>query len=216
MSDEVIVLNEGLESRTSKTGKTRYTIRVTAEPIAVNLDAKALGAPVAQAIAHHFRERVRGISAVAAPATLKARESAQRAFKAGKAWAMKRYAGGRIGPMEPNQTNTAFNDSRRFADSITANASKDNAWRINVAANRLDERTAGASGVQRIWQRLVQLVPEFGNPALLMQSDIIRASVKRAQQDMIKVARATTGKLEVSRVKALFDVGRGIANLFSA
>lgn len=209
---EIVILNEGLESR-SRGGKTRYTIRVTAEPLAINLDPKSLGAPVAQAIVHHFKERIRGISAVAAPATLKAREVAQRAFKAGKPWAMKRYSGGRTGPMEPNQTNRAFNDSTRFGETITANASKDNAWRINVAANRL---SGDANTVQRIWTRLTQLVPEFANPALLMESDIIKASIKRAQSNMIKKARATTGGLQISLAKTLFDTARNVANLFSA
>lgn len=217
MSDDVAVLNNyGLEQRTSSSGKVRYTIKVVAEPLAINLDPKTLGAPVAQAIAHHLRERIRSIAAVASPRTIKARESAERAFRAGKSWAMKRYAGGRTGAKDPNQTNRAFNDSGRFADSIVANASKDGAWRINVAANRLDEKTAGAAGVQRIWQRLVEYVPELGSPAKLLESDIIRASIKRAQTEMIKKTKATSTKLQISLVKSLFDTARIVGDLLSA
>lgn len=211
--DDILVINEGakLESHTSKSGKTRFTVTIQSEPVVFNFDPHLLGAPVAQAIAHHFRERVKQISAVASPATIKAREAAAKAFQRGEAWATKRYGGGRTGPMEPNQSNRLFNDSGRFAETITANAGrKDAVWRVNVAANRL----SGDPGtVQRIWKRLVELVPEFGNPALLLGNDVIRASIKRAQGDMVRKAGKTTGKLQVGVAKALFRTVKSLANI---
>lgn len=195
MRNGVIVINRSLEQRRSKSGKIRHTIRIEAEPLIIDTDPKRLGRPVAEQIANHYRERIRGISATAAPATLKYRERAAKAFSEGKSWAMKRYAGGRTGALPPNQNTTAFNDSGRFANTIAANASSDNAWRINVAANRLDERTAGAAGVLRIWNRLVELVPEFGNPALLMNNDVLRRTIQRVAKERIKKGKMSDREL---------------------
>lgn len=210
MPDDVIILNEGLEARTSKSGKQRFTVRIKAEPIVVNTSKEAIGGPVAEAIAHHLRERIKGIAAVASAATLEYRKKAQAAFKRGAPWAMKRYAGGRTGPMEPNQSNRAFNDSGRFAGTIVANASKDGAWRVNVAANRLSGDPATA---QRIYAKLVQYVPELANPALLMQNAIVKRTLENAQRDMIKKAKATTGKLQVGLARALFKTVRQVGAL---
>jgi hypothetical protein len=191
MRDDVMIINPGLEARTTKSGKGRFAVRIDAEPIIINNSPKELGKPVAEAIANHFRQRIRTLAAVTSPATLRARKVAAKAFAEGKAWAMKRYAGGRIGSLPPNQTEMLFRDSGRFADSIVANASADNAWRINVAANRLDPATAGTSGVQRIWQRLVQLIPEFGNAALLMDNEILKRTIRRVAEERIKVGKVT-------------------------
>ena len=213
-----MVINEGLRSKTSKSGRTRFSIRIEAEPVFVQTDPKALGAPVAQAIAFHLREKMKAISATASPATIKARRIAEMAVQGGKAWAMKRYAGGRIGGRPPGQTDRLFNDSGRFADSIVAAGAKDGSWRINVAANRLDPQTAngGAAAIGRIWTRLVQLVPAFGDVRVLMnESDIVRARVK-TQQAMISKGKKTEGKASAwdlakaaaQTARALFDVAR--------
>lgn len=209
--DNITILNEGLESRTTKSGKQRFSIKITAEPIIINTDPKALGAPVAQAIAHHLREKMRAISAVASPATIRAREVARRALLKGEAWAVKRYAGGRMGSRIPAQSDRLFNDSGRFAESIVAAAASDGTWRVNVAANRLDPATlnGGAGAVERIWQRLVALVPAFGNiGALLEESDVVRARI-RAQETMIRKGKATSGKVSAMDVaKALADTAK--------
>jgi hypothetical protein len=207
--DEVTVLNQGLRSRTSASGKTTFSVVMKSEPIVINTGPAALMQPIAQAVAHHLRERMRGIGESASKATIKARAVAQRAFNAGAPWAVKKYAGGRIGAMAPNQTTRKFNDSGRFiAGLVAAYAGKDGTFRINVPANRLDPATAtgGQAGVERIWKELVRLVPEFGDVSLLMQNDVIKATVKRATSDMIKVARARTDELQVSAAKALFRI----------
>lgn len=211
-SEDVVVINQGLEQRTSKTGKQRYTIKVSSEPVIFNLDPKALGAPVAQAIAHHFRERIKGIAAKAAPATIKAREVAARAFAAGKPWAMKRYSGGRTGAMAPDQSYSLFNDSGRFAQSITANASSGGAWRVNVAANRL---SGDPGSVAKIYARLVELVPEFGNPALLMQNDVLKRTIEKATQQMITKARMQTGKLQVQLIRSILGLAGQVGELMA-
>jgi hypothetical protein len=187
--DDIVVINQpGLEQRTSKTGRVRYTIRIKSEPVAFNLNAKELGAPVAAALAHYFREEVKGITAQAAPATLDARKRFAKAAAAGKAWATKRYTGGKIGATTPNTGSSLFNDSGRLAQSIQAQASGESGWRINVAGNRLDPRTAnngGAAAVERIWTRLVQLVPAFADVSIAFASDELLKARAKSQQMLV-------------------------------
>lgn len=208
--DEIVVLNEGYETRTSKTGRTRTVIKVTAEPIVVNFSKDAMGGPVAAAIAHHFRERIKGITALASPATIRARKVAAKAFAAGEAWAVKRYSGGKTGAMAPNQSDRAFNDSGRFASSITANASKDGAWRVNVAANRLSGEPAM---VDRVYRKLVELVPEFGNPALLLENDVVRRAIESAHRNMIQVGRAAANSNAWKALAATMRVAKQFGSL---
>lgn len=173
----VVALNNGLEMRTSKSGKSRFTVRIDAEPIYVVTDPKTLGAPIAAAIALHLRERVLGITATVSAATTRARKTATKAFANGEPWAMKIFAGGRTGITPPTNSDRMFNFSGRFAQTITANASKDNAWRINVAANRL---SGSATDVRNIWTKLVELVPEFENVGLILeQNDLLRGRLKQ-------------------------------------
>lgn len=212
MADDVVVINEGLEQRTSKSGKTRYTIKVRSEPVIFNLDPKAIGATVAQGIIHHLRERVRGITAEAAPATIAARKVLAKAYAAGKPWALQRLSGGRTGATPPTDSTKAMNHSGRFVNSITGNVSSDGAWRINVAANRLDARTGN---VQRFWSRLVELVPEFGDSKRLLESDIVRKSIERASSDMIKKANATTGKLQVQLIRSILGLGKQVSSILA-
>jgi hypothetical protein len=214
MSD-VMIINQGYELRTSKSGKQRVTIVVKSEPVILNVDPKTLGQPIALAIAKHFQERIKGITAVAAPATIKARQAAAKAVSEGKAWAMKRYGGGRMGLRQPNQSDRLFNDSGKMWESITATASKDGAWRVNVAASRLNPETltGGMAALGRIIQRLNDLVPEIQNPALLMQNDILKRVIKNATESAIKKAQARTTELRIEAAKRLFDLLRVGANV---
>lgn len=219
MGDDVfdpMIINQGLKSRTSKSGKQTFSVSVTAEPIIINTGPAAFIAPVAQAVAHHLKERMRGISETASKATLKARKAAEMAMQAGKPWATKRYAGGRIGAMPPNKSDRLFNDSGRFADGlVAAYVGKDGTFRINVPANRLDPSTTsdGQAGVARIWQRLVQLIPEFADAGKLMENDVIRATAKRSMSNMIKKAKATQDKLAVDAVRGLFNIASSVSRI---
>jgi hypothetical protein len=192
--DDIVVLNEGYELRTSKSGKTRFTIVQKSESLYINTSPRELGAEIANAMALTLREKMKGIGVTVSPATKRAREVAARAFARGESWAMKRYAGGRTGAMAPGQSDKMFQDSGRMAESITANASKDDSWRINVAANRFsaDTATGGAAGVQKIWAKLLELVPEFGNVALLMQSNMVLAAMVKTKDRMIQKGKASS------------------------
>jgi hypothetical protein len=213
-NDAIAVINEGLVSRTTKSGKQRFHIRIEAEPVIFALDPKALGAPIANAIANHLRERMKAITDLASPATMRARQSAEMAIQAGKQWARQRYAGGRMGGRAPNSSNRLFNDSGRFAESIVAKADKHGAWHVNVAANRLDPTHIGVEAVQKIWAKLVELVPEFANAgAILERNDMIRRTVQRA----IRVGQKTDGKASAWDVaRAAADLARSAADLFAA
>jgi hypothetical protein len=208
-TDDVIVINQGYEVRTSKSGKQRVTVVVKSEPVIINTDPKALGRPVAAAIVHHLREKVAGISAKAAANTLRARATELATFVRGAPWVMKRFSGGKMGSLPPNQSDRAFNNSGRFAKSITGNASSDGSWRINVAANRLDSSTSG--GVERIYQKLLEYVPEFGDPGKLLENDIVRKSIERSMQDMIKKAEATSKSLGIGVARGIFELVRAAA-----
>jgi hypothetical protein len=218
MADDIIVINEGYETRTSKTGKKRVVIVVKAEPLVHNFDVKELGRGVAEAIAAHFRERIKAIAATAKPATIRAREIAAKAFAGGKPWAVRRYSGGKIGAMPPNQSDRLFNDSGRMAESIVASASSDNVWRVNVAANRLDERTT--KSVARIFERLAELVPEIRNPAALLESPAVASAIEVGMREAIVKLEATTkavdirtAKLKMQATKAALGIGKQLVRL---
>lgn len=175
--ESMIVIAEGRELRTSKSGKTRCTIHVTSEELIHNFSPKQLAAGPAAAIANFYRQALRNIQEVASPATLRNRKVAAKAFALGKAWAVQRYSGGKMGPMAPNQTDREFNDSGRMAASIAVNASSDGSYRVNVAANRLN----GATGnFERIWAKLVSLIPEFEDFEKLLNNSFVNAAVQKA------------------------------------
>lgn len=203
-SDTVMVLNDyGFTKRTSTTGRTRYTVTIKSEPILVNTDPRALTRGPAEAIAAHLRTRITGINATASPATLRAREVAEKALAAGKPWARQRYAGGRIGQRQPGQSDNLFNDSGRFAESIAVGAVKDG-WVINVAANRLDARTfrGGEAGLLAMVEQLKRFVPEFGDAKRLAEVLPVRRAVNEAVAGMLKKASERTVDLEIARMKA--------------
>lgn len=213
--DDIIVLNQPLRSRTSKSGKERFTINVRSEPLIHNLDPSKLGRGPAEAIAEALRAKVKAIGASAAAATLAYRARAAKSFAAGAPWATRRYAGGRIGAMAPNQSSAAFNDSGRFAASLVAAPNpKEHSWTINVAANRLDS-SSGAP--VRIFRRLVELVPEFANPAKLLEVASVRQSLSDGLREAIVRAEMRRDELSAARAKAIIgaigSVARALAGL---
>lgn len=209
MADDIVILNDVLTQRTSATGKQRVTISVRSEPIVHDLDPRRMAEGPALAIAALFRERVSGITAVASQATLRARAVAAKAFAAGESWAMRRYSGGKIGPMAPNQSDRAFNDSGRLAKSIVAQA-RDDEWRINVAGNRFQaaDVKGGQAGITRIWDQLVALVPEFGNPAMLMDDLRVRKAIEEGKKVAIVKEQARSEALDMGRARAVIGLAR--------
>lgn len=196
---DLVVLNQPLRKHESKSGKVRFSISLKSEPIIFNLNPKDLGNQVAEAMAKELRTRVESISVSASPATIKARESAAKALAANKPWAVKRYSGGKTGLTPPNQSHRAFNDSGRFAKGIVAQAAPGK-WRINVPANRLDPATGN---VDRIWARLIELVPAFGDTRLLLDSEEVRAGVHRGLDTLVASAPMTYDQISAAKARNL-------------
>ncbi len=223
-------------TRTNAKGvsKSRYTVEVSGDSLLINTDPKSLGKGPAEAIAEHLRQQIQNISAVASPGTLKWRKSAERGLTnnaehrelsktafakkeaaAGRGhllgptgnWAQRRYSGGRLGFMPPNQSDRLFNDSGRFAKSITANANNET-WTINVASNRLDPGTLGGGGgaLVRVYRRLIELVPEFGDMSRLLNSSKVRAALEQGFREAIQKADEKTVELKHQRMRAWISV----------
>jgi hypothetical protein len=143
MADDIknIVINDWgnltASVRTRASGKERVTLEIRGDALLINTDEKELMKPIAAALAAEIRKGVQTFHGVASPATRKAREVAARAFANGEAWARKRYSGGQIGAMAPNQTPRLLNDSGRLAKSIVVGVTNAKEHVVNVAANRL-------------------------------------------------------------------------------
>lgn len=216
ITQETVLLGDfGLQRRdrtTSAGTKSRYTVEIKSEPLVHVYNARALGEGPANAIADHLRTRVQGIAASASPSTQLQRKYAQNALAAGKPWAARRYAGGRIGALAPNQGNGAlFNDSGRFAQSIIANPTRDEAWIVNVAANRLDPKTFrdGEAGVVRMVEQLRQHIPEWGDSRAIMNLPAVRQAMALAA-DMILVNKLGAAYTRNRKLRA--DIRRGIGS----
>lgn len=170
-------------TRTSASGKSsdRWTVTIDANPLVLDFDTKTLGKGVAETITEHLRKRVSDIGAVASAATQLQRKYAANALSNGKRWATKRYAGGRIGAMSPNQTPRLFNDSGRFVRGIVASPTRDNNWVVNLPANRLNATQLGSeTALKNIVNLLRRYVPEFGSATALVDVPEIQRAIGNA------------------------------------
>jgi hypothetical protein len=210
MKDSVFVINDGLEMRTSGQGKQRFVIRRVTEPIVINTDPEFLAMKPAVAFAEYLRRQIQSVAASPAANTLRARRTELAAFIRGKPWAMERFSGGRMGSTPPMRSEQALNNSGRLAKGIAANKGKDG-WRVNVPANRLDERTIHS--FERVWNRLTELVPAIGRP---LESGIVQEGIRWSMQNMISVQKSQTGKLGMAAIGQAFKVFENVAKLFAA
>lgn len=175
--------------RGSSIGPARFTVEISGDSLLINTDPKSLGRPVAEAIAEQLKERIRGIVASAAPATIAARKAAAKALAAGKSWATKRYSGGRIGTLTPGTHDTLFRDSGRLEQSIAVGATQDG-YVVNVAANRFDASTfdGGAGALQRMFDRLKQYIPELVDGRKWLDAPKVKQSINDALSAAIQKA----------------------------
>lgn len=191
ITQKTVVLNSfgdgSLErrTRTNARGKSsdRYTVTIDAKPLVLDFDTKTLGRGLANTITAHLQKRVSEIGALASAQTQLNRKYAETALSKGKPWASKRYSGGRIGTMTPNQSPRLFNDSGRFVKGIVAGPTKDNNWVINVPANRLNASQLGSeNALKDIVNRLRQYVPEFGSASELVRIPAIQQAISKAAE----------------------------------
>lgn len=221
-SQKVVTINGfGLQerTRTSPTGKTsvRFTVGISGSPLPHDLDPAMLGRKPAEAMADWLRNRVRTIQASASLSTRGRREEAAKAFARGFPEAVKRYSGGRMGAMAPNQSDRLFNDSGRFAAGIIARpvgasgrVGNPNEWVVNVPANRFDPSTltgpegrSGLAALQQIYAKLVELVPEFGNPQMLVNTPSVRRAIEESAKGIIRKNGDLRDRLQAARLRTL-------------
>jgi len=202
--------------RTLKSGKTKQRLRIEIEstPIVHNFNDRALGALPAKAIAEHLKDEISKATGAISESTKDARRKAAKAVAAGKSWATKRYAGGRIGSTPPDQANMdrpgVF--SGRLRDSIVANEHRDKAsWIVNVAANRLSRATARNEGeYQTLLNRIANMMPSVHDPQALARSPKVREAVEQSIYMLIAVAKDRQDELRTRRdLAALQALGMG-------
>jgi len=203
-----------LQKRTSKTGRDRYTVTVSGDSIVINTNEKALAKPVAEAMRDLLQKRIREITAQASAATIRSREVAAKAFSEGKAWALKRYGGGRMGSTPPNQSDRLFNDSSRLEKSVAVGATKDG-YTINVAANRFDASTfnGGEGALAAMFAKLKQYVPELADPSKWFDAESVRNAVKESLGEMMLKARDKRVELIRQRMAARIQVAKALLGL---
>jgi hypothetical protein len=214
--DESILLNESytLDKR-SRNGVTRYSISVDAEPLLLSLSREKIGKPVADAIRDAIRAGIRAIGTPAKPATVKRRTRAVAAITNGKAWALKRYAGGRTGASAPGKSANLYNDSGRFADGLVVQQNTtEGTFTINVTANRLDPSTFTPLRFTEMVRRLGELVPALRNPFdVPAVQESIEAVVGDVMIRAIKREQDRTAGLRTQRNQALAQVLTGFGGL---
>lgn len=204
ITQDVVVIGEGLSERirtTSKGTKSRFTLDVKVDPVIVNLNELALGKLPAEAIRKAIVDGIKAIAQVASPATLLKRKYAETAIQAGKSWATKRYAGGKIGGMAPNSSDKLFNDSGRLAEGVAVQQNqKEGAWTVNVAANRLDPSTFKNRGdYTSMVQRLRDLVPVLKDP---LAHPAVKQAIGKTLEQMLVEAKQENWQAKVALIKA--------------
>lgn len=205
MADAVVKVHDwgaiSASVRTRPSGKARCTVEFKSEALAVNTDPALWGAPVADALAKVLREQIAAIPQRASAATEDARKVAKTAFRKGKAWAMRRYSGGRIGAMEPDAVSPEaprlMNDSGRFVRSLVARLTRDRSmFVLNVAVNRLDNERVR----ERVFAILTQWVPGFSDPRSLASDPAVRGAMLDAM----------AGAVTKQSAKSLADLQRAL------
>ncbi len=192
MADDIknVVINDWgnltASIRTRASGKERVTLEIRGDALLINTDEKELMKPIAEALAAEVRKGIRTYHGFASPATRKAREVAARAFERGESWAKRRYSGGRIGPMAPNQTGRLLNDSGRLAKSIVVGVTSAKEHVMNVAANRL-----GPDPLVR--RRTLDLLRPIVEGA--MKSEAAAKGVEKAKELLVQRQRQQASEL---------------------
>lgn len=171
-----ITINESFEAKGAHS-----SVTVKAEPIEHTFDEDALGKGPAQAIAQAIRDGIKAITQQASAATIVKRREAAKALARGAAWAVERYRG-----RPPTGSTALFNDSGRLADIVVSLVSGE--WMIATQPDRLNPQKLdeGATGVQRMIERLRELVPALRDP---LADGRVRRAIEDAARSIIRVRR---------------------------
>lgn len=192
MASDVIVINAAqmkVKTRASGKARTVVTMTVKSEPITYNISPAALLTNAAVALASQIRQQTEDIQAKVKPSTAKARETAERAYAAGKSWAVRRYSGGRMGATPPRfGEQRQFNHSGRLAKSIVARyQEKAREFYINYAANRWRvEDFRSPAHMDAAVQRWISLVPVLQDPGADIE---VQRAFQRSHNEMVEKHR---------------------------
>ena len=191
-----------------KERKPRYTIEVRSQPLLMDFDEMLLGEKPAEALKGVIQDQINAITEKASAATLARRARSAGEFRAGLPSATKRYSGGRMGPMAPNQRDTLFNDSGRMREGIFVRQNPtDKTFTINLPANRDFAQDVA------MFEKFRALVPAL-DPAKAAQLPAVKAAIEGAIGGMIqKAENETAAKLKLlaqARKRALLAAGRAL------
>jgi hypothetical protein len=167
----VINVNAAFTQRkttSKKTGRIRlknFRIDIEADDLIVDLRARETNAEFTGLLQEILNTQWGRVTETVSPTTLARRESAAR--NPGSKANQRRYAGGKIGALTPNQTPYKFRDSNRMRHTtirLRPGGSKgQGAATINVPANRLDPTTFGNQAqFQQMLSDLRRLIPLIG------------------------------------------------------
>ena len=193
---ETVIIYGGFKEtiRTLKSGakrsKIRSDINIENEPIVAAFDDLAMIRPIAEQVTRHFREALKRQTGTAPPATQEYRRRVTTAYQKGKAWAKRRYEGGRSKlDTQPDLRRVAFPMyfSGRLADGLVVNPNKTTkSWTMNWPANRINRQY---SNVERVIGALKRALPEIDNPALLERNTLLRRAIKKTHQAWLQKAK---------------------------
>lgn len=204
--DKVEVLNNWpalmLEAkrRTRPSGKQRVTLEVKSEALGINTDERAIAMQVAHAFAEDIKALIRNGSSFATLTTQRFRQRARKAYDDGAAWAKKRYAGGKIGAMPPDQTKRDLLDSGRLVKGIVAMLTRDVGTAVvNVPANRLNEPDVYAKTMAKLKPYIEAAMKGEGvqKAGVQMAKDLIKKgqlSARDQRRELVQKLGETIGK----------------------
>lgn len=215
--EDIVVINEGLESRTrtsSSGAKTRFTFSIAAEPIVHNFAEMDLGAPVSLAIKNAIAAGIKAISQQASAGTMRFRREAVKSLAKGAKWATQRYSGGNTGTTQPNSSSSLFNDSGRLANGLTLRQSKtEKAWVVYSPSNRMTGAGfADPSKFVAMVDRLRDLVPAIRNP---FSDTNVAAALGAVMGDVFMRKLAQTTKTADELGSEILDAVSDIASQFN-
>lgn len=202
-NEDVFVLGDWethvAKARRRQSGKERVTLEVKSDLTIANLDPVRIGAAVAVALAQAIAAGIHQYAGTVTERTEDARRSAEQSYKKGKAWAKKRYAGGKIGAMGPWKHGAQMlNDSGRLAKSIVARLVRggpqddEGKWTVNVAANRLTQDQPGLRA--RMLELLNPIIAAATIAPTVQQAivdagkNVVKVGSKKSLQELLKAS----------------------------
>lgn len=190
--------------RVLKSGKRqrRFSVVIGAEPIVHVFDSRDMGRGPAEAITGIMQDRLVTNDRKVSAAAVDFRNVARRAFDRGERWAMKRYAGGRIGPKRPIENSERYaHDSGRLAEHMFARFDRSiSAWNVHPPANRLNPNTFGNPNA---FEAFLEGFADIIDIKSILTTNTFKNAQAKALSNAIQVTR---GRLQATQMKLLREL----------